>query len=75
MELLRAMILKLITEDESLLSLNSGIVDKINMKCVNALNEIRLIIIDDNLNDFECVEKIVSKFESIGSDGGNRHDF
>ena len=43
-----------------------------------ALNEIKNIIEDDELEDpdcFEKIEKIVRLFESLGSNGGNRHDF
>ena len=40
-----------------------------------ALEAIREIVMDDSLSDFDCVEKIVSIFEELGSDGGVRHDF
>ena len=40
-----------------------------------ALCEIKKIIEDVTLTDFDCVEQIVAIFEDIGSDGGSRHDF
>ena len=43
--------------------------------CLIALDEIRAIILDETLDDFTCVEKIICIFERIGSDGGDRHDF
>ena len=43
--------------------------------CYKALGEIREILDDDSLSDFDCVEKIVNVFEAIGSNGGSRHDF
>jgi hypothetical protein len=47
----------------------------INLKSFTALQKIKTVIEDDSLSDFECVERIVRIFESIGSDGGSRHDF
>ena len=50
----------------------------IESKCYCALKEIRDIIDDDSLDDPECftrIEKIVCAFESVGSNGGSRHDF
>ena len=40
-----------------------------------ALQKIKAVISDDSLSDFDCVERIVSIFEALGSDGGNRHDW
>lgn len=50
----------------------------IELTCYKTLCDIRDIIRNDNLCDAECFEKIeqiICKFESIGSDGGTRHDF
>ncbi len=47
-------------------------------KSYQALKRIKAVIEDDSLEDKECfmrIEKIVSVFEEIGSDGGGRHDF
>lgn len=46
--------------------------------CYKALEKIKAIIEDDNLEDKECfmkIEEMVCALEQIGSSGGNRHDF
>ena len=46
--------------------------------CYKALAEIRAVLDDCSLDDracFEKIEKIVSIYEALGSDGGARHDF
>ena len=40
-----------------------------------ALHEIRAILDDETLDDFQCVEAIVQVYEKIGANGGSRHDF
>ena len=43
-----------------------------------ALNQIKLILEDDRLDDPECfwkIEQIVRVFEELGSNAGTRHDF
>lgn len=50
----------------------------VEMKCYQALEEIRKVLDDETLDDPECfhkIEKIVCIFEEIGSNGGCRHDF
>ncbi len=50
----------------------------VNDKCYLALSEIKEIIENPIYSDetcFEKIEKIVCVFESIGSNGGSRHDF
>lgn len=50
----------------------------IEMKCYQALQEIKAIIEDDSLKDNECflkIEKMICLFEDLGSSGGTRHDF
>ena len=47
-------------------------------ECYKALLKIKQILDDDNLEDKECfdkIEEIVCVLESIGSNGGSRHDF
>lgn len=47
-------------------------------ECYKALQKIKTIIEDDSLEDKECfmkIEEIINVLESIGSTGGNRHDF
>lgn len=43
--------------------------------CYQAIQDIRIILDNDKLNDFECIEKIVRLLENMGSNGGSRHDF
>ena len=46
--------------------------------CYKALEKIKAILEDDNLEDKECfmkIEEMVCALEQIGSSGGNRHDF
>ena len=50
----------------------------VEMKCYQALEEIKKDLDDETLDDPECfhkIEKIVCIFEEMGSDGGSRHDF
>ena len=39
------------------------------------IGEIQKVIGDDNLSDFDCVEKIVCIFERYKISAGGRHDF
>ena len=48
------------------------------MKCYQALQEIKKILEDDELDDAECfesIEKIICVFEKLGSGINERHDF
>ena len=50
----------------------------VQLQCYQTLCRIQEIVRDDTLNDSECferIERIVSEFERIGSNGGGRHDF
>lgn len=52
--------------------------EMIEMKCYQALNEIKKILEDETLDDSECfesIEKIISVFEKLGSGINERHDF
>ena len=40
-----------------------------------AFVEIRMILENDELDDFQCVEAIVRVYENLGLDCGGRHDF
>jgi len=46
----------------------------VKLKSIEALQKIKAVIFNDSLSDFECVEEIVYIFETLGSDGGTRHD-
>ena len=50
-------------------------VEKINTKAIMALNEIKGIVSNEELSDFDAIENIVYALEkyNIGCDG--RHDF
>ena len=75
MELLNDMYNKVITES----NIGSNqLKDLLENKCYIALKEIKEIISNDDLSESECfmqIEEIVRVFESLGSNGGGRHDF
>ena len=78
MELYKELLVKALEKGEvhvlfpsSQLSVN----EIVEMQCYQALQEIKAIIDNDALSDFECIEEIVRLFERIGSNGGSRHDF
>jgi len=78
MELAKELLLKLLEKETVCVTL-SMFEEKLGQlfanTCVIALNEIRNVIINDDLSDFQCVEQIIQIFERLGSDGGNRHDY
>ena len=43
--------------------------------CFEALQRIRGILDNDELQDFECIDRIVTILEEIGTNAGSRHDF
>lgn len=50
----------------------------VESECYKALQKIKQVIQDDNLDDKACfmkIEEIICALESVGSSGGNRHDF
>ncbi|MCL2564814.1 MAG: hypothetical protein FWE24_03260 [Defluviitaleaceae bacterium] len=47
----------------------------VEAKSFGALYKIKTIIENDSLSDYQCIEEIICILESIGSNGGNRHDF
>lgn len=52
--------------------------DIVEMQCYQTLRKIQEIVRDDTLEDKECfdrIEEIICVFETIGSNGGSRHDF
>ena len=55
-----------------------NIKDICEMQCYKTLAEMKSVIEDNTLEDKECfwkIEKIISIFEQLGSDGRTRHDF
>ncbi len=81
MELYRDLLVKLLENEEIRIefpNLSISPSELVEMRCYNALKEIKLIIEDDSYSDKECfmkIEKIVCLLEDLGSDGGSRHDF
>lgn len=51
------------------------IVNALDQTWYRALAKIQAILMDDSLDDFTCIDRIVDVFESINSHCGNRHDF
>ena len=50
----------------------------VELKSYQALQKIKAVICDDSLSDSECfmkIEEIIGLFETLGSNGGTRHDF
>ena len=50
----------------------------VELRCFQALRQIKEIISDPTLSDAECfqrIEAIVCVLEELGSDGGAQHDF
>lgn len=71
-EKLRAAVTPSDEEKQSLLA------ELMNSAACRALEDIRKVLDDDRLDDPNCfwrIEEIVKIYESIGSNGGSRHDF
>lgn len=81
MELYRDMLHRILeTEDFEILlpKWKMSAEEMMEMKCYQALKEIKRILEDDELEDAECfesIEKIISVFEALGSGIDERHDF
>ena len=78
MNLYQEILIKMLAKEEihivfPNLQLNAS--EIVEHQCYQALNQIKAIIKDDSLSDFECIEEIVCILEQVGSSGGNRHDF
>jgi len=43
--------------------------------CYVTLEKIRETLDNNELDDFECIERIVKLLENVGIGGGTRHDF
>ena len=81
MELYRDLLVKLLENEKIRIefpNISISLSELVEMRCYNALKEIKAIIEDDRYSDKECfmkIEKIVCLLEDLGSDGGLRHDF
>ena len=49
--------------------------DEISSRAVSVLAEIQKVIEDDDISDFDAIEKIVCIFEKYKISAGPRHDF
>ena len=50
----------------------------VELKSYQALQKIKAVITDDSLSDSEClmkIEEIIILFDTVGCNGGTRHDF
>ena len=81
MELYRDMLYRILESEEFEILLpkwKMNVEEMMEMKCYQALQEIKKILEDDELDDAECfesIEKIISVFEKLGSGIKERHDF
>ena len=78
MELYKEILAKVIQEEKVEIifpDLQLTAAEIVELKSYEALETIKAIIQDDKLSDFMCVEKIVYLLETLGSEGGFRHDF
>jgi len=78
MELLKEILAKIIESEEIQIVFPNLIFNPaeiIESESYKALQKIKAIIKNDSLSDFDCIEAILCVLESIGSNGGNRHDF
>lgn len=81
MELYRDMLCRILETEEFEILLpkwNMKVEEMMELKCYQALQEIKRILEDDELDDEECfesIEKIISVFETLGSGVHERHDF
>ena len=81
MELYRDMLCRILETEEFEILLpkwNMQVEEMMEMKCYQALQAIKRILEEDELEDEECfdrIEKIISVFETLGSGIYDRHDF
>ncbi len=81
MELYRDMLCRILESEEFEILLpkwKMNVEEMIEMKCYQALNEIKKILEDETIDDrdcFESIESIISVFEKLGSGINERHDF
>ena len=81
MELYRDMLCRILETEEFEIVLpkwNMKVEEMMEMKCYQALQAIKRILEEDELDDEECfdrIEKVVSVFEALGSGIYDRHDF
>ena len=81
MELYRDILYRILESEEFEILLpkwKMNVEEMMEMKCYQALQEIKKILEADELDDAECfesIEKIICVFEKLGSGINERHDF
>lgn len=81
MELYRDMLCRILESEEYEIILpkwKMSVDEMMELKCYQALNEIKKILEDESLDDSDCferIEKIIAVFEKLGSGINERHDF
>lgn len=59
-------------------NLKINLTEIVESESYQALQKIKAVVHDDSLTDSECfmkIEEIIDILETLGSGGGNRHDF
>ena len=81
MDLYKEILAQALTYGEVKVTFSEGNCDLAKLvegECYKALEKIKAVIHDDSLSDKDCfmrIEEIVNILESVGSNGGFRHDF
>lgn len=81
MDLYKEILLKILENQKLLVTfpeLHIDAAEIVEVECYRALEKIKTILENEDYNDKEClmqIEEIICVFESLGSNGGNRHDF
>ena len=79
MELYEEILLQAFCEEkEKCRELIAKSLEYVELQCYRAIIEIKQVLEDESLDDaecFDCIEKIVSILEGLGTDCGGRHDF
>ena len=76
--MLQRMVADMLSRGEVTLVLSQKVVEHVEKRCFEIVEQIRKIIADDTLGDPECfqrIEQIVCELESHGIECGTRHDF
>lgn len=78
MELFKEIMINVLRKEEVNIvfpNMTTSAAEIVDLQCYKTLQKIKAVIEDNSLSDFDCIEEIVCILESIGSGGGNRHDF
>lgn len=78
MELLKEIILSTLYNNKAKVSIDFGDTDIpsiLDVESSKRLKEIHRVLCDDTLDDFQCIENIITIYENIGITCGSRHNF